>query len=136
MPETRLREVAEELLHGPVAPSRLSAWTHERGVAQPAVAVVPVARVSGASGIDVVSAATIAPVSSYAELQRDRRADHRVLPLERNRRLRTQRASSAGSLEASAGPFSTGSSSSPSSGPRMNVSEVSTSKAARFEARA
>jgi hypothetical protein len=39
---------------------------HEEGIAQPAVAVVPVAAaVPGASGMLVVMAATIAPVSSY-----------------------------------------------------------------------
>ena len=67
----------------------------EVAVAQPAVAVVPVAPESGASGIDVVIAAMIAPVSSYAfslsviaaritarlPFERDREPAHPVAPV-------------------------------------------------------
>ena len=60
-----LDDVAQVVLHAARGAEAVERAHHERGIAQPAVAVVPVAHGIGASGIEVVIAATIAPVSSY-----------------------------------------------------------------------
>jgi hypothetical protein len=60
-----VEDVADVLLHRRRRAQAIERAHDEGRVAQPAIAVVPVAVVCGASGIDVVIAAMIAPVSSY-----------------------------------------------------------------------
>ena len=54
----------DEILHGLGGAEAVQRLDHEIGVAQPAIAVIPVAPGCGASGIDVVCAAMMPPVSS------------------------------------------------------------------------
>ena len=57
-------DVTQVRLHGPRRAEPVERLDHEIAVAQPAVTVVPVALLVACSGIDVVSAASTAPVSS------------------------------------------------------------------------
>ena len=61
----QVEDVAEELFHRARGAEAVQCTHHERGITQPAVAVIPVAHAAGASGMEVVIAAMIAPLSSY-----------------------------------------------------------------------
>ena len=59
-----ISHIVDEALRGTRGAEPIERMDCEIGVAQPAIAVSPIAPLAGASGIDVVSAATMAPVSS------------------------------------------------------------------------
>ena len=78
---------AQVALHRARRAEPVQRLNHEVGVAQPAVAVVPVAPAVGALGDRGRQRREHgARVFVRAELQRDRRADHGVLPIEWNRK--------------------------------------------------
>src|SRR6266487_1324072 len=78
-------DVAEIALHGTGGPESVEGIDHEVRVAQPAMAVVPVPAAARRFGNGGRHRRDDRPrVFEHIELQRDRRADHGVLPLERD----------------------------------------------------
>ena len=123
----RVVDVVEVALHRPRRAEPVQRLHDKIGVAQPAEAVVPVAPLSGASGMRRGQRRDDgAGLLVGAELQRDRRADHRLLPFERHREaahpvqpvIRSRRETAADALS--------GASSSVRPGPSTNSSGPST----------